>query len=161
MTASLYFAYGSNLNRAQVAARCPGAVPLHAARLDGYRLRFRGWSPRWEGAPATVEPRPRAAVWGALYRMTAGDWPQLDRAEGPAYVRRPVAVTDPRSGEALAAETYVMLPGRPAGTPSDAYLRRMLDGARTWGLPDAYVDSIVAAASPRRPERRSRRPRSG
>ena len=36
-----YFAYGSNLDAAQMRARCPSAKLLGAAILDGYRLRLR------------------------------------------------------------------------------------------------------------------------
>ena len=37
-----YLAYGSNLNMEQMHYRCPGAVPLGTAELEGYRLLFKG-----------------------------------------------------------------------------------------------------------------------
>jgi|TARA_R100000951_G_scaffold114509_1_gene119536 hypothetical protein len=46
----LYFAYGSNLNKAQMARRCPQAKPLGAAYFVGWRLVFRG--------VADIEPAP-------------------------------------------------------------------------------------------------------
>jgi hypothetical protein len=49
-----YFAYGSNLDAAQMRARCPSAKLLGAAILDGYRLGFAGQSAAWGGGVATV-----------------------------------------------------------------------------------------------------------
>ena len=37
----LYFAYGSNMNRNQMAFRCPDAEVAGSVRLEGYRLAFR------------------------------------------------------------------------------------------------------------------------
>ncbi|MDY0002073.1 MAG: gamma-glutamylcyclotransferase family protein [Polyangia bacterium] len=36
----LYFAYGSNLDQAQMRRRCPTAAPIGPATLDGWRLAF-------------------------------------------------------------------------------------------------------------------------
>ncbi len=38
----IYFAYGSNLNRAEMGIRCPDAEPLVPAELVDWRLTFRG-----------------------------------------------------------------------------------------------------------------------
>jgi len=50
----LYFAYGSNLDGAQMRRRCPSARLVGAAILDGYRLGFAGQSAAWGGGVATV-----------------------------------------------------------------------------------------------------------
>jgi hypothetical protein len=53
---TLYFAYGSNLNLAQMSRRCPAAVPLDKVYLPGVRLVFRGVADvvfdRYEGCNA-------------------------------------------------------------------------------------------------------------
>ena len=36
-----YLAYGSNLNKEQMAYRCPGAIPVGTMMLEGYELLFR------------------------------------------------------------------------------------------------------------------------
>ena len=38
----LYLAYGSNLNKRQMAVRCPDAKPVGAAMIYGWELCFRG-----------------------------------------------------------------------------------------------------------------------
>ena len=50
---TLYAAYGSNLNLAQMEARCPGARVLGAGKISGYRLAFKRVG---VCAFATIEP---------------------------------------------------------------------------------------------------------
>ena len=79
-----YFAYGSNLNRADTLVRCPGAKPMTVAELAGWRLTFRG--------VADIEPDASLSVPGALWRLTPEDLRSLDRYEGAPhlYERRSV-----------------------------------------------------------------------
>ncbi len=53
MTGRRYIAYGSNLNRAQMALRCPDAKVVGTGEIKDYELLFRG---NRYGAVATVEP---------------------------------------------------------------------------------------------------------
>ena len=48
-----YIAYGSNLNVKQMIFRCPGARVIGTAKLEGYRLMFKGSR---SGSYLTVEP---------------------------------------------------------------------------------------------------------
>ena len=41
MSRKEYFAYGSNLNFEQMAYRCPEAMAVGIAKLEGYELAFR------------------------------------------------------------------------------------------------------------------------
>jgi hypothetical protein len=50
----LYIAYGSNLNLAQMADRCPTARVIGKSEMKGWRLLFKGSR---TGAVATVEPK--------------------------------------------------------------------------------------------------------
>ena len=58
----LYFAYGANLNIANMAQRCPSAVAIEPFYLHDYRLMFSG--------VATIEPAEGARVPGALWAIT-------------------------------------------------------------------------------------------
>ncbi len=82
MHSTIYFAYGSNLFREQMKTRCPMAEPIRAAKLEGYRLVFVGYSKQWGGGVASVKPCDKSSVQGALYRLTASDEEALDRYEG-------------------------------------------------------------------------------
>ncbi|MCB1219840.1 MAG: gamma-glutamylcyclotransferase [Planctomycetales bacterium] len=80
----LYFAYGSNLSRDQMADRCPAALPLAPYALGGHRLEFVGeGNSRWgRGGVATVVPQPGSSVPGALWLLTPECEAALDRFEG-------------------------------------------------------------------------------
>ena len=50
----MYIAYGSNLNKEQMARRCPTARYVGTGMVEGYELKFKG---RPEGAYATIDPK--------------------------------------------------------------------------------------------------------
>jgi AIG2-like family len=145
----IYFAYGSNLDPVQWEKRCPGSTVAGVAHLAGHRLVFPRRSPIRGCAVASIEADPAAAVWGVLYRMTAGDFAALDAREGYfpdrpeacRYRRATVAVTalEPRAVDAL---TYLAIPSPDPGLPSEAYLRHIIDGALHHRFPEAYVTML-------------------
>ena len=143
----IYFAYGSNLDPAQWAERCPTSPFVTVARLDHHRLHFPRRSPVRLCAVASIEPFFGEAVWGVLYRMSAEDFADLDRREGhfpdrhpdESRYRRvpvPVARTDGVTVEAL---TYVAVASPDPGLPSPDYLRHLVAGALHHGFPADYV----------------------
>lgn len=75
----LYAAYGSNLNHAQMAYRCPDATVYGTAELKDHELLFRG-SPT--SAVATVEPKEGGSVPILLWEISKRDEHSLDRYEG-------------------------------------------------------------------------------
>lgn len=88
---ALYFAYGSNLDGAQMRARCPSARALGRARLEGHALAFGGFSGHWGGAVASVVRVRGHAVEGVLYALTEVDLRALDAFEGHPWVYERVA----------------------------------------------------------------------
>ncbi|RJX22333.1 MAG: gamma-glutamylcyclotransferase [Ammonifex sp.] len=143
MKNKLYIAYGSNLNRAQMADRCPAAKVLGASVMDGWRLLFRGAR---EGAVATVEPYPGGSVPVLVWEITPADEAALDRYEGWPYFYRKETVRVKLDGEAVSAMVYVMNEGRPLGQPSCYYYSAILEGYKDAGfdveiLRQATIDS--------------------
>jgi len=118
---SLYFAYGSNLDLAQMRHRCPRARLLGAAVLTGYRLGFAGQSAAWGGAVATVWRDGMSQVPGLLWGLSAEDMAALDRYEGHpvAYQRRRLLVWS-AEGRRRHAFVYVKEDGE-AASPSEVY----------------------------------------
>ncbi|MFN8161689.1 MAG: gamma-glutamylcyclotransferase family protein [Solirubrobacterales bacterium] len=141
MRTNLYFAYGSNLSRAGMASRCPGAKPLCRASLGGWRLTFRG--------VADIEPAPRRSVLGALWLLGPQDLFRLDRYEGAPslYERREVEVATEK-GPRLAL-AYVMTGDEYLGLPSPHYLRAISRGFRDWGLPPEVLARAVEETAAR------------
>jgi len=146
-----YFAYGSNMSSAQMAERCPGAVSLGAACLEGFTLAFDRWSDRRGGYVADVVPARHELVWGVLWKVTSQHLESLDHHEGVAagaYRRESVRVAmsaqSPRKWDAV---TYRVCQPVTPGAPPAAYLAVMLEGAREHALPAAYVAGLAASAS--------------
>lgn len=142
----LYFAFGSNMSARQMGSRCPGAVALGPARLDGFRLAFDLPSRYWGGWVADVVPAEGVAVWGVLWRLSPEHWRMLDDyedVEEGRYRRDTVEVTGP-GGSRVRAQLYRVVRPQGEGRPSERYLRALLEGAREHGLPPDYIARLHA-----------------
>jgi hypothetical protein len=147
----LYFAYGSNLDPAQMELRCPGHRVLCRARLHDHVLAFHGESRTWGGAVASIDPHAGSIVHGVVYELRPQDFTRLDRAEG--YV----AAGDPRNsyervqlpvelenGEMLEVFTYIRSGPEPPGLPTRDYRWAILSGMRHHGLPAEAIAAVAA-----------------
>lgn len=125
MEKKLYIAYGSNLNRAQMAWRCPSARFVKTDAIPDYRLLFRGSK---TGSYLAVEPMQGRSVPVAIWEVTPEDEAALDRYEGyPAFYDK----VEEESGRGF---LYVMQPGRSLGKPSLRYVETCLAGYRDMGF---------------------------
>jgi len=139
----LYAAYGSNLNREQMADRCPTAKVVGAGAMKGWRLLFRGAR---EGAVATVEPFEGGSVPVLVWEITPADEAALDHYEGWPFFYRKETVKVELNGKTVTAMVYIMNEGRPLGQPSCYYYAAILEGYRDAGfdveiLRQATIDS--------------------
>jgi gamma-glutamylcyclotransferase (GGCT)/AIG2-like uncharacterized protein YtfP len=120
----LVFAYGSNMDEAQMRARCETARRTGCAALRGHALVFGGFSHRWNGAVASVRRARGAEVPGVLYVIDDRALRALDRFEGApfAYERVERIVVDD-AGRRRRAQVYVQpAEGFEASPPSVRYL---------------------------------------
>ena len=139
----LYFAYGSNLDVAAMASRCPRAKPLGLARLARHRLAVmrEGW--------LTAVRDPRSDVNGVLWDVALADMGALDQYEGLAgglYTKTQQAVIGERG--AKQALVYFGANSGPGVAAAD-YIAGVLAAARNWNLPPAAIarlESFAAAA---------------
>ncbi len=139
---TLYAAYGSNLDPAQMALRAPSSPARGAGWLTGWRLTFGGEDLGWEGALATIVEDPEQQVFVMLYDVPEFDEAALDTWEGSdlgVYGKIRVRV-DTLEGEKL-AWIYV-LDGYEGGLPSARYLGIMADAAEAAGAPADYVRDL-------------------
>ena len=131
-----YLAYGSNLNKRQMARRCPDAVPVGVISIMGYELVFRTF--------ATIEPKDGAEVQCGIWKISPEDEKRLDLYEGypSLYVKQDFWVTV--DGKTVRAMAYVMLDGvRPVSPPATEYLLTIVEGYEDFGLDDKPL-SIAA-----------------
>ena len=122
----LYFAYGMNTNKEEMAYRCPGARALGKAVLPGYRLEFKSF--------ATIVPDPKESVEGVLWTITESDESALDILEGypEFYDKKTVSVE--HDNQSYIAMTYIMGPREKGYAPSDDYYSMVSEGYQSFGL---------------------------
>jgi gamma-glutamylcyclotransferase (GGCT)/AIG2-like uncharacterized protein YtfP len=135
----LYAAYGSNMNPAQMAERCPHSPRQGTGWLEGWRLTFGGEDIGWEGALGTVVEDADERVFVVLYELSEADERALDSWDGATigYYRKLRVRVTTLDGEVL-AWLYV-LNDYEGGLPSARYLGIMADAAETAGAPAGYV----------------------
>src|SRR5258708_5162171 len=132
---TLYFAYGANMERAAMRARCPAAVALGPARLTGWRAAI-------ASGFGSVAPAAGAAVFGVLWRLTPRDLAALNIFESlDSGLYRRVALTVERDGRHARALVYL---GRKRGRPlpMPGYQERVIAAATTWQLPSRYIEEL-------------------
>jgi len=130
-----YFAYGSNLNKNQMAAHCPNARPLFSAILPNYKVVFCGWSRAWRGGTATLKKVAGEKAPGAIYEITDSCLRKLDKFEGyPASYNRLTVIVFDEDGTSLEAITYVKSEGIEETNPGKEYLAAMLQDYRDWQI---------------------------
>ncbi len=132
-----YFAYGSNMHRAAMQARCPGARAIGAARLEGHEffIGIDGWG--------SVRRAPGQTVHGVLWRLTPRDVAALHAYEllhKEIYLVRHLPV---RVGSRTALAMVYLLRRPGTGRPKPGYAELCAAAARSWGLPERHVRVIA------------------
>lgn len=123
-----YMAYGSNMNQAQMAQRCPTAKIVGTTVIKGYRLRFNG--------VATIEPKNGGIVPVVVWELQERDERNLDIYEGYPrfYAKQEMAVE--LNGKRIKAMVYVMTPGRAEAEPTMGYYNAIAKGYKDAGIND-------------------------
>lgn len=123
-----YLAYGSNLNKEQMARRCPGAVPVGTGHLDNYELVFRrGY--------LTIEPKDGGFVPVGCWMIEDDDEERLDHYEGyPKFYYKEDFRIACEDGKTRLFMAYIMQDGHPLQVPSDHYFYTVMQGYRDFGL---------------------------
>lgn len=152
MAMQLCFAYGSNMDFGQMIERCPSARFRSVAKLPNHRLAFtRKSTNRGCGVSAVVQEQ-GSDVWGVVYGITDSDLARLDNCEGYsenkrpedcAYVRRKEQVLeDGRDDKPLTVWIYFANPQPNPPLPNIEYKRLIVEGAKHWCLPAAYITRL-------------------
>ena len=134
---TLYFAYGSNMNRAAMRGRCPGAREIGPAALDGHRFVI------VSDGYASVLPAPGGIVHGLLWRIEPRGLAALnayERLDSGLY--RAVTLPVRSAGRRLPALVYVA-GSRMLGAPRPGYLEDVVAAARELGFPPDYVEALA------------------
>jgi gamma-glutamylcyclotransferase len=154
-----YFAYGSNMNVAQLLTRIGAFEDKKLLHLPDYRLAFnkrvslkprhqlntRGTDPTKLGF-ANVIPVPGDKVYGIAYLVRETQVQKMDVYEGVAnghYTRTTMSCFDDSSAP-YSCEVYIACPAATADNllPTEGYMSHLLGGRGL--LPKAYVDLLEA-----------------
>ena len=141
-----HFAYGSNMNRAQMLARAGKILEEQNASLVNYEVRFNK-KVRGGTAGANIQMSHGKTVHGVLYKIEEGAFRSLDRYEGvPEHYRRIEVQVLPEGGQPVPAQIYIASKVEKGLRPSPTYLQAILDGAGEHNLPASYIGEIKTAA---------------
>ncbi len=131
----LYIAYGSNLNLAQMARRCPNSKVIGIGELKDYQLTFR--------RVATIEPQQGAVTPVGVWEITPADEKALDYYEGyPHLYRKETIKVVMHDGTELESMVYIMNSGEPQ-MPYSGYYKVIEQGYNDVGLDVKYLQAAL------------------
>ncbi len=121
----LYIAYGSNLNLAQMASRCPSASIYAKGVLNNWALVYRGSK---TNSHATIIRKQNSTVPVLIWNIKPEDEYQLDIYEEYPnyYFKKNIMVTI--EGKKKKAMVYIMNENQLPGKPSEQYVKTILQG---------------------------------
>ena len=105
----------------------------------------------WGGRVAGLVDAPGQRVFGRLFEIAAEDWPIVQHKEGAITgmcVERELEVLV--GGAPIRAVAFTTAPGRRSldGPVSTRFLAALQSGARTAGMPEAYLEELRALSAP-------------
>ena len=132
-----YGAYGANLNKDNMAVRCPEAQPLFGVMVRDYKLVFNGVADivRDEGAQVPI----------GLWKITKKCEKALDRFEGYPYLYKKIKVDLDIPGINDKVMFYVMR-NKGVSLPAAFYFNTIAQGYDDFGLDTDYLNWAVHEA---------------
>ena len=138
-----YIAYGSNLNIAQMARRCPKAKRVGKIELKGWKMEFRG-TRGWGVATIVKCSDTDSVVPCGIWQTTKNCEKNLDSYEGfPTFYRKENMRIN-LNGKLVDAYVYIMNEGRPKANPSEIYYNTIKIGYQDFGFDEAILDGFVS-----------------
>jgi hypothetical protein len=140
---TLYFAYGTNMDRAGMRLRCPDACAVGTGLLEGWRLMV------MRAGYVSIATEPGACVQGVLWRLGPGDLAALDAYEAVnagLYRREMLPVL--ADGRRQSAEVYIG-GSDAAGRPRPGHMPLVIAAAQSWNFPADYLDELQRLADTR------------
>ena len=130
-------AFGSNLNEARMAYRCPGAVPVGTALIKDHQLVFRRSA---TGFYASIDVDPGSQTPAVVWKLSKANLRRLDKFEGypVCYDRKRITTWvrwfDTGRGSKCACLAYVLPEDAEVGMPTYAYFSLLDKGYERWGF---------------------------
>jgi gamma-glutamylcyclotransferase (GGCT)/AIG2-like uncharacterized protein YtfP len=148
-----YFAYGSNLNAADLGKWCtennknPKLIkPCGVGYLPDYELVFNYYSKKRGGGALNLKPRPGQLVAGVIFEVSEGGKELLDKKEGtPGCYQRIYEIVLTEDGKEIPVFTYRVCDAVRADfePPTEEYFEIVRQGLKDFGLSDSML-TVVA-----------------
>lgn len=139
----LYFAFGSNMDAAQMMQRAESANKLSIGFLPDHKLVFNRKGTYRPGGVASVEPSQGRRVYGVIYSVSGADMAALDEAEDPSAYQRVAHEVIGLDGSRHVCQLYQAIP-QGSFEPDQQYLQVLIKAAADSGLPAGYVAELKA-----------------
>jgi hypothetical protein len=140
-----YFAYGSNMCINWLRSRVPSARFYSVGTLNGYLLKFHKQSKDGSGkCNAFFTNEQDDKIMGVIFELDEIEKPALDRAEGLGSGYYEIEVPIITASNVVNARMYVADENAIVDSlaPYTWYKELVINGARSHGLPEAYVHFI-------------------
>jgi cation transport regulator ChaC len=152
-----YFAYGSNMNRDQIAERCPNYRLIGTGEVEGYRLIFPRSSEKRMCGVASIAESEGESVFGVVFELCANDVANLNKREGfdPTRDRSKNSYNQIDVSVAMSDRiyldcfTYVAVSQPGEHLPNQSYMALITNGAKEHKLPDDYVGRLMTISTKR------------
>ena len=141
MNSRLFVAYGTGVNRTEMAKHCPTVKLIGTTELKNYRIAFRGSK---AGALATIEKVKGGSVPALLWEISAQDAAALDRWIGVPELYRKATIKVRRDGTLVDAQIYILNSGKPQNKPSAFYYSSLLEGYKAAGFDVDILHNAVS-----------------
>ena len=148
-----YAAYGSNLNKEQMRARCPESEVVGTAVIKDYELLFkRSGRPGSSRSCLTIEPKAGAYVPVGIWTLAEEDERELDRREGVSdcYYKKSMELEVTKEGgvkEKLSCLLYIKPERSVLDRPDPGYVRTCLTGYQSFGFDADLIHEAVAKSA--------------
>lgn len=137
MTTRRYFAYGSNIDEAQMVFRCPKSKLIGLSCVSGYRFFIN------ERGVASIEKSLNHVVYGVLWEIGKEDEESLDRYEGVAnglYDKLTIQVGY-RDSAAVDALVYIASSSK-RGKARPGYMEKIMLAAKRFSFPAQTIEEL-------------------
>jgi hypothetical protein len=132
MKTTLYLAYGSNLNKRQMANRCPDAVSMGRVQIPGWTLRFSGVA-----TIVPIEDKMLGPLEAGLWKITERCEEALDKYEGYPWLYHKQTING--------FMTYIKNDAK-AFPPMGGYFSAIEQGYKDFGLDESYLYAVLGDA---------------
>jgi gamma-glutamylcyclotransferase len=141
---TVYFAYGTLLDKEEMNRFCPSANSLGIMKLPDYRLKFAYCKKNSNQGGCHLESYPGNTMYGVLYELPQQELKDLDQLSGHGdglWTSMKIHLITEK-GEKIPAQTYIIPTPGDDFSPSESYVRPIFKGLNELPFPEKYKAQV-------------------